>query len=602
MCGIIGITRTGHDTKDFSVTDLLLNGLKRLEYRGYDSAGLALMTPDGLDRRRAAGKLASLKSLVNANPIDGDTGIAHTRWATHGPPNIKNAHPQMTEQVALVHNGIIENHGKLRDQLIADGMEFESDTDTETIVHLLDHAMREGATPIQAVRDTISKLMGAYSFVAIFKGHNDLMIGARMGTPLIAGVGDQANYFASDVFALAGLTDRVIYLADGDIARITPHGISIENDGQSVTRDTHNIAISSEMMGKNGYAHFMQKEIFEQPAVVADTLDHIMDDGLGDLPIPADRIDRLTISACGTAYLAGRMAKYWIEDLARMPVEMDVASEFRYRRPVLPENGLALFISQSGETLDTLEALRLCKGQRQKILSILNTPESTIGRESDMIIPTLAGPEIGVASTKAFTTQLVVLAILAMELADDDPRVNDMRDELSRLSGLMAQTLNLNDHIEQIGQDIAQHDHALFLGRGINYPMAMEGALKLKEISYIHAEGYAAGEMKHGPIALIDDDMPVIMIAPHDRWFDKSAANLAEARSRGAKICLITDQMGASALGDQVDWCITIPTIHPMLSPILTAIPVQLLAYHAAAARGTDIDQPRNLAKSVTVE
>jgi len=608
MCGIVGII--GKE----DATPLLIEGLKRLEYRGYDSAGVATLNDNNIDRRRSEGKIVNLEKIVGEMPLPGTVGIGHTRWATHGLPNTQNAHPHATEKVAVVHNGIIENYKEIKQELAHHHVHFESETDTEVVAQLVTHYMNQGDTPQDAANKAFDRLEGAYSLALIFAGEDNLMIGARQGTPLAVGYGEGEMYLASDSYALAPLTDRICFLEDGDRVRLSRTEVTIYTPtNDNVDRPIRITAQSGAVMGKGEYPHFMLKEIYEQPAVIGDTLNAFINPSTNHVALPpavmalADA-PRVTIVACGTAFYAGQVAKYWLEQIARIPVELDIASEFRYREAPMPEGGVALFISQSGETLDTLEALRYAKSQGQTILSILNAIESTIERESDHVLHTLAGPEIGVASTKAFTTQLTTLACLALAWAVqrgaiDTARAAELSEALRQLPAMAAKILNHDSEIQAIAKDIAQARDVLYLGRGALYPLAMEGALKLKEISYIHAEGYAAGEMKHGPIALIDDDVPVVVLAPsNDPLFEKTASNIQETVARGGKVFLISDQGGTDALQDQSVWTVTLAEVHGFVAPILYALPVQLLAYHVAVAKGTDVDQPRNLAKSVTVE
>ncbi len=611
MCGIIGIISNGKN-----VTPLLIEGLKRLEYRGYDSAGIATLQASGtIDRRRAQGKLKNLETRLEELPLDGTIGIGHTRWATHGLPVEKNAHPHMNDQVAVVHNGIIENHAELKEELERHQFRFETDTDTEVIAHLISHELKQGKKPREAANAAFSQLKGAYSIVAIFKGEENLLIGTRCGTPLAVGYGEGEMYVASDSYALAPLTKKICFLEDGDRIAVTKAGAEIYvNENEPVERPTRITAQSGAVSGKGEYKHFMLKEIYEQPSVIGDTLNSFVNPSTGHIHIPEAITDkltkapRITLIACGTAFYACMVAKYWFEQIARIPCEIDVASEFRYREAPMPNDGVAIFISQSGETLDTLEALRYCKSQNQQILSIVNTIESTIERESDMILHTLAGPEVGVASTKAFTTQVTTLACLALSIARSkkaisEPDEQDMAEALRSVPKIAADILLHDEAIQKIAHEIADARDILYLGRGSLYPIALEGALKLKEISYIHAEGYAAGEMKHGPIALIDDSVPVVVVAPgNDPLFEKNASNIAETVTRGGKVFLISDAYGANALRKDVTWSIEMGEVHPFVAPILYALPVQLLAYHVAVIKGTDVDQPRNLAKSVTVE
>ncbi|MGF1628416.1 MAG: glutamine--fructose-6-phosphate transaminase (isomerizing) [Kiloniellaceae bacterium] len=607
MCGIIGIIG------EAPVAPLLLDGLKRLEYRGYDSAGIATLRNGSIDRRRAEGKLSNLVGVVEQRPLDGTIGIGHTRWATHGRPTENNAHPHANGQVALVHNGIIENFKQLRGELEAAGHSFETETDTETVVHLISDYLDRQMTPQQAVAATLKRLEGAFALAIIFAGRHDLMIGARRGSPLAVGYGEGAMFLGSDALALAPLTDRICYLEEGDWVELSKVGAAVHDvEDRPVERPIKQTALSGALIGKGEYRHFMQKEIFEQPAVIGDTLQTFLNPlnrnvELPDLGIDLSAIPRLTISACGTAYYAGMVAKYWFEQIARQPVEVDIASEFRYREAPMPDKGVALFISQSGETIDTLEALRYAKRCKQRILSLVNVAESAIARESDAILQTLAGPEIGVASTKAFTTQLTVLACLALATARargaiDAKREAVLSQALMELPAQAAEVLNHDAAIRAIAVGMVEARDVLFLGRGLLYPIAMEGALKLKEISYIHAEGYAAGEMKHGPIALIDEDVPIVVCAPSGPLFEKVAANVQEVAARGGKVILLSDAKGIARIGDQAVHVVELPEVDPFVSPILYTLPVQLLAYHTAVLKGTDVDQPRNLAKAVTVE
>jgi glucosamine--fructose-6-phosphate aminotransferase (isomerizing) len=607
MCGIIGIVGVK------PVASLLVDGLKRLEYRGYDSAGIATLEGGKLARRRAPGKLFNLEKLVDEQPIGGTIGIGHTRWATHGAPSENNAHPHATAEVAIVHNGIIENFRELKRELEAAGRVFTSDTDTEIVAHLVSRYIGEGMSPREAAATSFKRLEGAFSLVLMFSGVEDLLIGARRGTPLAVGVGTGEMYLASDAIALAPYTSSICYLADGDWVEVNRTGFKVyDAEDRPVERAVRQSHVTGAMIGKGNFSHFMQKEIYEQTEALTDTLNAFVHPSTGHIALPEMAVDfaslsRITIIACGTAYLAGFVAKYWLERIARIPVEVDIASEFRYREAPLPEKGLALFISQSGETLDTLEALRYCRRQGQYILSIVNVPESTIARESDSVLYTLAGPEIGVASTKAFTTQLSVLACLAIAIArargtvsaaDESRLAEALRDVPSRIS----QVLHLEEQVRDLTRRFIDVRDVLYLGRGSSYPIALEGALKLKEISYIHAEGYAAGELKHGPIALIDDSVPVVVVAPHDALFEKVASNVQEVAARGGRIILISDRKGIETIGSLAAATLEMPEIDGFVAPILYAVPVQLLAYHTAVHKGTDVDQPRNLAKSVTVE
>lgn len=606
MCGIVGIIGSDH------VAPHLLEGLKRLEYRGYDSAGIATLVNGSIHRRRAEGKLINLQNRLKSEPLEGSIGIGHTRWATHGVPNEENAHPHATTKVSLVHNGIIENYQEIKAEMVAEGRNLASDTDTEVVAHLIHANMDKGMDPVTASAAALKRLDGAFALGIIFAGRHDLMIAARQGSPLAVGHGDGEMYLGSDAMALAHLTNRIQYLEDGDWAVITADGATVyDADDNEITRDISLSSLSGATIGKAGYRHFMLKEIYEQPQVIGDTLHSFVNPATRSVTLPlsfeANEVSRFTIIACGTAYLAGMVAKYWLESVARVPVEIDVASEFRYRAADMPDNGVALFISQSGETMDTLESLRYARKQGQHIVSIVNSPESTIARESDTVWQTYAGPEIGVASTKAFTTQLTVLACLCIAVARDRGAISQsdearLTEALSEVPARVAEVLNHDERIQAIAQTVSEARDVLYLGRGTSYPIALEGALKLKEISYIHAEGYAAGEMKHGPIALIDENVPVIVIAPTDSLFEKTASNLQEVVARKGRVVFFTDQRGADKLGEIAAETIALPTVDPFVAPILHTIPVQLLAYHVAVAKGTDVDQPRNLAKSVTVE
>lgn len=608
MCGIVGII------SDRQVTPLLVDGLKRLEYRGYDSAGIATLDNGRIERRRAKGKLVNLEAKIAQEPLAGTIGIGHTRWATHGVPNETNAHPHATKSVAVVHNGIIENYRELRDELNAAGRVFESETDSEVIVQMVSMQVENGATPQQAVSRTLKRLKGIYSLAFIFAGREDLLIGARRGTPLAVGFGNGEMFLGSDAFALAPLTQKIMYLEEGDWVVLTHGGATVydENDVE-VSRPVTQSAASGALVGKGGYRHFMLKEIYEQPQVIGDTLNTMINQDadtitLPEVPFDLKDVSRITIVACGTSYYAGMVGKYWIESVARVPVDIDVASEFRYRNPVLEKGGVSLFISQSGETADTLAALRLCKKEGQKIISIVNVESSTMARESDCVLRTLAGPEIGVASTKAFTTQLTLLACFAIALGRAKGALNAQEEaKLSRalveVPSRVSDVLNNDKKIEKIAQDLmVPARDVLYLGRSSSYPIALEGALKLKEISYIHAEGYAAGEMKHGPIALIDESVPVVVVAPSDELFDKTVSNMQEVMARGGRVLFFGDREGVGQVKDRSAAFVVLPKVDPFVAPILYAIPVQLLAYHTAVAKGTDVDQPRNLAKSVTVE
>jgi len=608
MCGIIGILGRG------PVAEQLVDSLKRLEYRGYDSAGVATLEGDHLERRRAEGKLRNLEARLKAKPLNGHTGIGHTRWATHGKPTENNAHPHATENVAVVHNGIIENFRELRQSLEKQGAKFTSETDTEVVAHLVNGFLVKGASPQEAVKATLPQLRGAFALAFVFRGHGDLLIGARRGSPLAIGYGNGEMYLGSDAIALAPFTDTISYLEDGDWAVLTREtGVVYDEQNAAVNREVLKSGASSFLVDKANYRHFMAKEIHEQPEVVGHTLARYVDMATEQVSLPLKLpfdfkdIQRISITACGTASYAGYIAKYWFERLARVPVELDVASEFRYREPPVNKGDLAIFISQSGETADTLAALRYAKSQSMHTLSVVNVPTSTIARESETVLPTLAGPEIGVASTKAFTCQLMVLAALAVAAGKARGALSDA-DETKLVHGLveiprlMAAALATEPQIEKLARDISKSTDVLYLGRGTSYPLALEGALKLKEISYIHAEGYAAGELKHGPIALIDEKMPVVVIAPYDQVFEKTVSNMQEVAARGGQIILMTDAKGAAEATIESLVTIVLPDMGAIFAPMVYAIPVQLLAYHTAVVMGTDVDQPRNLAKSVTVE
>ncbi len=607
MCGIIGIV--GKE----QVADRLVDGLRRMEYRGYDSAGVCTVYDGELIRRRAPGKLVNLVRELAAHPAPGTTGIAHTRWATHGAPTAANAHPHATAELALVHNGIIENFRQLRDALSARGRRFESETDSEVVAHLISEQVEAGASPEDAVKAALPQLRGAFALAIAFRTHPDMLIGARLGSPLVVGYGEGETYLGSDALALAPLTQKIAYLDEGDWVVITREGAQIYDKGNHpVTREITTSGASAAEIEKGNYRHFMQKEIFEQPTVVAQTLRSYIRQvdqtvALPQFDFDLSSINRVTIVACGTSYYAGMVAKYWFEQFARLPADIDFASEFRYREPVMEPGGLSLFISQSGETADTLAALRHCKAQGQTIAVVVNVPTSSMAREADLLLPTHAGPEIGVASTKAFTCQLAVLAALAAHMAVKRGRM-DRAEEAEVVKHLLEAPAMLNaalghdDEIAAMAPLIAPARDVLYLGRGQDYPLALEGALKLKEISYIHAEGYASGEMKHGPIALIDEAVPVIVLAPSGPLFEKTVSNMQEVRARGGKVVLISDREGIDEAGEGCLATIEMPKVHALIAPLVYAIPVQLLAYHVACVKGTDVDQPRNLAKSVTVE
>ena len=608
MCGIVGIL--GKEP----VAENIVEALRRLEYRGYDSSGVATLTNRGIERRRAVGKLKNLAYLLDRDPLGGTSGIGHTRWATHGGVTETNAHPHIVGDVVVVHNGIIENFRALKEELTADGAVFTTQTDTEVVAQAISRELRRGMAPREAVRNVLAMLEGAFALAILFKGEDDLMIGARNGPPLAIGHGDGEMYLGSDAIALAPFTNRITYLEDGDWVVLTHHSAEIfDAHGKRVERPISYSQASTMLVDKGNHRHFMAKEIAEQPEVISHTLAEYIDFAEGTVRVPTKlpfdfaKLDRIIITACGTASYAGLTAKYWFERVARLPVEVDIASEFRYREAPLSKNGLAIVVSQSGETADTLAALRYCKQQGQHTLAVVNVPESTIARECEVVFRTYAGPEIGVASTKAFTCQLTALACLAI-LAGKMRGTITLEQERELVSALtmapryMSEILKEEKHIAEVARDIAHARDVLFLGRGLNYPIALEGALKLKEISYIHAEGYAAGELKHGPIALIDENVPVIVIAPHDDLYEKTISNMEEVAARGGKIVLLTDEHGMKDNGEKAFRSIRIPKAHPFISPLLYAVPVQLLAYHAAVFIGTDVDQPRNLAKSVTVE
>ncbi|HEX2446740.1 MAG TPA: glutamine--fructose-6-phosphate transaminase (isomerizing) [Methyloceanibacter sp.] len=606
MCGIVGILGNR------PVAEQLVDALKRLEYRGYDSAGVATVENGQLARRRAEGKLRNLEELLKRSPLQGMTGIGHTRWATHGKPTEANAHPHSTDLVSVVHNGIIENFRELKEELIAQGAMFTSDTDTEVIAHLITRELRSGSDPVRGVFHALRRLKGAFALAMIFAGYNDLLIVARQGSPLAIGYGEGEMFVGSDAIALAPFTDAIAYLEDGDWAVMTRKGIAIrDRNGKAVERAVTRSLATALLVDKGNHRHFMAKEIHEQPEVIGHTLAGYVDLAtnrvdIPQLPFDFAKITRLSLSACGTAFYACLVAKYWFERWARLPIDVDIASEFRYRETALEPGGAALFVSQSGETADTLATLRYCRAQRQHILSIVNVRESTIARESDAILPTLAGPEIGVASTKAFTCQLTVLACLAIAAGKArgviGPQLEaELVQALGEVPRLMATVLRDERPYEALAHWLSKARDVLYLGRGSSYPIALEGALKLKEISYIHAEGYAAGELKHGPIALIDENMPVIVIAPRDDLYDKTVSNMQEVAARGGKIVLISDA-DSTTTGCAIAAHLAVPPVHRFVTPLVYAVPVQLIAYYTAVFMGTDVDQPRNLAKSVTVE
>ena len=607
MCGIVGVLGST------DAAPIILDALKRLEYRGYDSAGIATVEGGALDRRRAVGKLSALSELLDQEPIKGSLGIGHTRWATHGKPTVANAHPHTGPKVAVVHNGIVENYKALRDELSAAGVSFASETDTEVVAQLCSAFLRRGLEPQDAAAATLARLEGAFALCFLFEGEEDLMVVARQGSPLAIGHGDGEMFVGSDALALAPMTDRVTYLEEGDWAVVTRAGAKIyDKRGQAVTREEHRVAVDQVLVDKGNHRHFMHKEIHEQPTVLAYALSHYLTPNRTGIQIPEGepdftKFDRLVLVACGTAFYACHVAKYWFEALARIPVEIDVASEFRYREPPMAGSEATLFVSQSGETADTLAALRYVKGKAADVIAVVNVPGSSIARESDLALPILAGTEIGVASTKAFTCQLTVLASLAILAgvqrgtlsAEEAER---LAGELTKVPNLMSKAIACEENVIDITRELAKARDILFLGRGAMYPLALEGALKLKEISYIHAEAYASGEMKHGPIALIDSAVPVVVFAPKDDLFDKTVSNMQEVMARGGKVVLVTDEAGAEAAGSEAWASLVLPEVDPFIAPIIYSAAAQLLAYHTAIEKGTDVDQPRNLAKSVTVE
>lgn len=605
MCGIVGVLG------NHEAAPILVEALKLLEYRGYDSAGIATVHNDKLDRRRAMGKLVNLSDLLVHDPLPGKSGIGHTRWATHGAPSVTNAHPHRAGDVAVVHNGIIENFRELREWLGDKGIGFETDTDTETVALLAQFHLDQGLSPRDAAEQTIARLEGAYALCFLFHGEDDLLVAARQGSPLAIGHGEGEMFVGSDAIALAPMTDKITYLDEGDWAVITRNSVEIRDaSGNLANRDMRVIRIDSTRVDKAGHKHFMSKEIAEQPTVLQGALAQYIGADQASVALPAPgldfaQVDRLTMVACGTAYYACMVAKYWFEQIARLPVEIDVASEFRYREPPVTNGTVALFVSQSGETADTLAALRYMTDKADKIVSVVNVPESSIARESDLALPIHAGTEIGVASTKAFTCQLTTLAMLVLKAAQDRGHLTDITPHiqaLQSLPGILNAALSIEAEVQAIAQELAEARDILFLGRGQMYPLAHEGALKLKEISYIHAEAYASGELKHGPIALVDAHVPVIVMAPRDALFEKTISNMQEVMARGGKVLLITDKEGAQEAGEGVWKTLVMPECPDLIAPILYAVPAQLLAYHTAIAKGTDVDQPRNLAKSVTVE
>jgi len=607
MCGIVGVL-SNHEA-----APIIVDALRRLEYRGYDSAGIATVNEAGvLDKRRAVGKLVNLADLLVHEPLAGKSGIGHTRWATHGAPNVTNAHPHSAGRVSVVHNGIIENFADIRKDLATKGISFETDTDTETVALLVQSHIDAGMSPVEAVRETLQELHGAYALCFLFEGESDLMIAARKGSPLAIGYGEGEMYVGSDALALASMTDKVCYLEEGDWAVLTRNSAQIfDHDNNQTKREIRQIRMDASAVDKAGFKHFMAKEIAEQPTVMGETIAQYATGNAGQVDLPEglnlSDYDRVVMVACGTAYYACLTAKYWLEQVARVPVDLDVASEFRYREPPIAPGTLAIFVSQSGETADTLAALKYCQGKAAAITAVVNVPESSIARESDFVLPTLAGVEVGVASTKAFTCQLMVLGALSVAFAQakgavDETEIEGHLASLRSMPALFNQAIDQIARVEAVSAELAEADDILFMGRGQMFPIALEGALKLKEISYIHAEGYASGELKHGPIALVDQHVPVIVMAPRDRLFEKTVSNMQEVMARNGKVVLITDKQGAQLAGDGCWHVITLPSAPELWNPILYALPAQLLAYHTAVAKGTDVDQPRNLAKSVTVE
>ena len=607
MCGIVGILG------NHEASPILVDALKRLEYRGYDSSGIATINDGGLERRREIGKLVNLADKLVHQPLKGKIGIGHTRWATHGSPTLANAHPQKTGKVAVVHNGIIENFKKLRDELISNGANFQSETDTETIAQLCMSFIDGGDDPKIAAKKTLARLEGAYALCFLFHGYDNLLIAARKGSPLAIGHGNGEMFVGSDAIALAPMTNQVTYLEEGDWAVITRESLEIrDTNGTKIKRSKQTLDLNTQNVAKGNHKHFMAKEIAEQPSVLADAIQHNLNTSrdkleISDLELDFKNINRITLVACGTAFLACNVAKYWFEKIARISIDLDVASEFRYREPPVEKNNLAIFVSQSGETADTLAALRYCNKNKMKTLGIVNVDESTIAREASMSMQIHAGPEIGVASTKAFSCQLSILYFLVIKAAKEKDIIDNNQEaelvkSILQLPSIIVDALSLESEIKLAAQELSKASNAIFLGRGAMYPLALEGALKLKEISYIHAEGYASGELKHGPIALVDENMPVIVLAPKDELFDKTVSNMHEVMARGGKVLLITDTEGASEAQEGTWRTIIMPKIANDLAPILYSIPAQLLAYHTAVSKGTDVDQPRNLAKSVTVE
>ena len=607
MCGIIGAITTD------AVSPVLLEGLRRLEYRGYDSAGIATVVNGGIERRRAEGKLANLEALLGAEPLPGAIGIGHTRWATHGAPTERNAHPHATEDVAVVHNGIIENFRELRDELTAAGRDFVTETDSEVIAHLISDNLARGMAPLEATQAALARLEGAFALGVVFAGEHDLLIGARRGSPLCIGWGEGEMYLGSDALALAPLSERISYLEEGDCAALDRSGAVVHGlDGNPVERPVRATAHSGALIGKGNHRHYMAKEIHEQPSVIGETLNAFFNPvdrtiELPELPFELAAVPRITLLACGTSFYAALVAKYWFERIAKVAVDVDIASEFRYREAPMEKGGLTLVISQSGETADTLAALRFARARGQHTAAIVNVPESSIAREADAVFGLHAGPEVGVASTKAFTCQLVTLACVVIATARVRGAIGSGEEAalsraIAEVPARAAEVLNHDEALQALAHELVEARDVLYIGRGASYPIALEGALKLKEISYLHAEGFAAGELKHGPIALIDEGVPVIVIAPSDDLFEKTASNMEEVTARGGRVIFLSDAKGIAALGGMARASIELPAVHPFVAPILYAIPVQLLAYHTAVLKGTDVDQPRNLAKSVTVE
>ena len=607
MCGIIGIVGKQ------PVAERLIDSLKRLEYRGYDSAGIAGVVSQGkVERRRAQGKIKALEAVLAEQPLEATTGIGHTRWATHGAPNVKNAHPHTAGRVTLVHNGIIENFAELKAELIAAGRTFHSDTDTEVIAHLIDAELATGLAPLAAFKTTLDRLTGAYALAVLIEGDDNLILGARRGSPLVVGEGQGEMFLGSDALAVGPFTNRVIYLDEGDYVALTHDGRQIyDASGAPVDRPVRVVPTSAVMLEKGNYRHFMEKEIHDQPDGCQRTISAYVDALTSKAAVPGDidfaALERIQIVACGTSYIAGVVGKYLIEQLADLPVDVEIASEFRYRQPALRPGALVIAMSQSGETADTLAALRYCKAKGMKSAVVVNAQESTMAREVDVVWPIHCGPEIGVASTKAFTAQVSVMTALAVAAAAARGKIDDAEEQrlvkvLLEAPRLIAEAIGLEDAIKDIAADVAKARDVLYLGRGPMSALALEGALKLKEISYIHAEGYAAGELKHGPIALVDDQTPIVILAPYDSWFEKSASNMSEVMARGGQVIFVTDTEGVKHAPAGAKVVVTAPASDPLVSTLVMSAPIQLLAYHVAVVKGADVDQPRNLAKSVTVE